>query len=556
MKGKTSVKKAALSLMAVFFMYTLAGCGSLVVDGKESPVLEDAEIYSKNSGTEDSQQVVLNLFFDRAVKVNIKKADSTRLTIGEKRIEADKYQVNIGKAGTEAEGKVTITVPVVSVTTGKLEFGISEKADTISLITDETGRYAAQEFSISAIVPSGVVLQEVTDENGQTVPNERQVVSPFSIRSIAWLQLLDGGEVVEASNVQDSEKLDLASAVHGHEFLRDGKEDVAQNITQIVNKYYGEAYEAVCRDDRIILRNKSNPEDLSLDLRLYTYTKIDGKQVESKAEKNVPVKIKTDRTKEAADKEFLNALHLTYKGKTDSSYGSGALLYKTLSITGKGIGEEQNYSVFDLESLVSQSFENNASYALGLAKERKEVAEEDGTVHSWQGIDFRKFLELCRGESAEEAIYAECTWKNGAKKKVFRLDDIGKEDADTPALLAFGQDGLPILPDTDEPPLCLIFEDGTILKGISQIITDHSEAPQNPHYTMHHLRKDYNASNDISVTFKLYRGKELQDTKVITTQELEKIALAHPEAVQKGVVLWDNIVRSRSYSRLEKTLFC
>lgn len=532
---KTALRRAALSLLAAFFIYALPGCGRAAVDEKKSPVLENAEIYSKNAGTEDSQQVILNLFFDKNVKVNEKKADTMRLAIGEKRIAADKYEVNAGEKGTEAEGKVTITVPVTSVTSGQLEFGIAEKADAISLITDETGKYAAKEFFLSAIVPSGVILQGITDADGQTVPNVKQVAAPYSIRSIAWLQLLDKGQVAEPSSALESEVLDNASAVHGHEFLRDSKEDIAQNITQIINQYYGDDYEAACQDDKITLRSKSDPDDASLDLKLYTYTKINGKQAVSRAEENMPVKVKADRPLEAADKEFMNALHLAYKEKTDSPYGTGALLYKTLGITGAAVGEEQNYSVSDLEALASQSFENKATYDLGLVEERKDVPGEDGATHSWQGIDFRKFLELCRDESAENPVYAECTWENGAKKQVFRLDDIGAELGESPALIAFGEDGFPILPDTEGgSPLCLVFENGTVLKGITRIVTDASASPQDPHYTMHHLRDGYDTSNDISFTFNLYKGEELQDKKVITTKELEEMALAHPEAVRRG----------------------
>lgn len=526
-----TIKRGALTLIAAFLLLSLSGCGSKAsIDEENSPVLDYVEIYSKNSGTEDSQQVVLNLFFDRAVKVNEKQKDSIRLIIGKERIENGKYQV---KSTGEPE-KISVTVPVTAVTTGELEFGISEKADIMGLITDETGKYAVQEFTISAVVPSGVVLQDVTGENGQIVPNQKQVVSPFSIRSIAWLQLLDDGKVVEISKAPASETLENAVAVHGHEFLKDSRSNVAENITQVINTYYGDSYEAACEDDIITLQHKGDSGG-SLNLRFYTYLKVNGEQLVSKTEEKAPVKMKADRTLQNKEKEFLNALHLTYKGRQDSPYAAGELLDKALRMTGKAIGEEQNYSVFDLESLARLSLENNAMYALGLVKERDEVPGENGTLHRWQGIDFRKFLELCRNEPEENPVYVECTWGNGTKKEVFRLDEIGTEGAENPALLAFGRDGLPVLPEIQgDTPLCLVFEDGTVLNGISQIITDYSETPQDPHYAMHHLRDGYNASNDISLTLNLYKGEELQDTKVITTKELEKIALSHPEAVQRG----------------------
>ncbi|MGC4017849.1 MAG: hypothetical protein QM793_00450 [Muricomes sp.] len=516
----------------VFFFLNLTGCGSRVsVDKEKSPVLEYVEIYSKNSGTEDSQQVRVNLFFDRAVQVNEKKGDSIRLTIGGKRIQTGEYQVKL----TEEPGKISIIIPVTSITTAELELGISEKAEAIALITDETGKYAAQEFTVSGVVPSGVMLQDVADENGKTVPNQKRVVSPFSIRSIAWLQLLDQGEPVEVSDAPSSETMENAVAVHGHEFLRDSKSDVAENITQVINTYYGDAYEAVCQDDIITIQSKTNPGNTSLGLALYTYIKVNGKEQVSKAEEKAPAKTKVDRVLTDEDNTFSNALHMTYADGQNSPYASGQILYKNLRITGKSVGEEQIYSVSDLESLVSISFKNNAMYSLGLAAERKEISDEEGTLHSWQGIDFRKFLDLCRGESGEEPVYVECTWEDGVKKQVFRLDEIGTEEAENPALIAFGKDGLPILPEEEgNTPLCLIFEDGTILEGITQIIIDSSDAPQDPHYTMHHLRDRYNASNDISITFNLYKGEELQESKVVTTKELEEMALAHPEAMQRG----------------------
>jgi hypothetical protein len=529
MRGSETIKRRALNLIAVFCMLSLSGCAQKVsIDKESSPVLDYVEIYAKNAGTEDSQQVVLNLFFDRAVKVNDKKKDSIRITIGKERIADEKYQVS---SSAEPE-KVSITIPVTAVTTGQMEVGISEKAEAMGLITDDSGAFAVQEFSISGVVPSGVVLQDVTGEDGQRVLNQKQVVSPFSIRSIAWLQLLDDGRAVEISGVPESEMLEDAVAVHGHEFLRDTRSNVAENITEIVNTYYGDKYEASCQDDIITIKCKAKP-DAILDLKLYTYLKLNGAQLSAKAKEKAPAKMKIDRKVQDSEKAFLNAMHLTYKSRQDSAFGSGEVLYKTLRLTGKAIGEEQNYSVLDLETLVSMSFENNAMHDLGLVKTRESVSDENGDLHQYQGVDFRKLLELCMEQNEEESVYAECTWNNGTK--VFRLDEIGTKDAEIPALIAFGQDGLPILPKLQgDTPLSLVLEDGTILTGISQIILDDTQSPKDPHYAMHHLREGYNASNDISLTLNLYEGEELTNTKTITTKELEKTVLSNPEALRRG----------------------
>ena len=524
---KSKAKQLTVFLMALMIL-CITGCGGkAVLDEENSPKVTTAEIYSHNSGKEDSQQVRVLLYFDKEVKLNEKKQDTMKITIAGKRYGRDKYHLELA----EDKKKLIITIPTTAVTNGKLEIGRADEADSMELFVDESGKYMAEEFKVEAIIPSGVILQKVQDEEGRVIRGKTQVASQFSIRSIGWLQLIDNGEIVETTVAPPSECMDKAVAVHGHEFLRDGCVQVAENITGVINQYFGDRYTAESQEDVITVTRLQDPENAQIELKFYTYLKLNGKEIKPNAEVKEGSKMEVDRVMTDEEKKNVEALHLSYKEDSESPYGKGDILYQTFRLTGEALGEEQNYSLLSLETIFKDAYKNQAFYEQGLNAEVKKLKDENGETHDWMGIDFGRFLRLCSAGELSDDLHVRYTCGSG-EKKIVELGKLLPEEGTT--LLAFVRDGKPLMYSDGEPVLTLVGADGHIIEGLTEMIISKEAEPEDPHYTYHHLREGYDKSNDISFEINVIKGEEKVKSAVITTKEMEETAKAHPEAVRRG----------------------
>ena len=524
MKGKV---KQLTVLLVVLAVLGITGCGNkAVLDEENSPQVTTAEIYSQNSGKEDSQQVKVLLYFDKDIKINEKKQDTMKITIAGQRYDKDKYQMELA----EDKKKLIITIPTTAVTNGKLVIGRADEADQMEVFIDESGKYMAKEFEVEAIIPSGVILQKVKDEEGRVIKGKTQVASQFSIRSIGWLQLLDNGQIVETAVAPPSECMDQAVAVHGHEFLRDGCTEVAENIKGVINRYFGDRYLAESQEDIITVERLDDPENAEIELKFYTYLKLNGNEVKSNAEVKESSKMEVNREMTEEEKADIEKLHLNFKEDKASLYGSGNLLYQTFRLTGDAIKEEQNYSLLSLETIFRESFKNETFYDQKLTVKQQGVEDENGETHDWMGIDFGRFLELCSEEPLSDDMYVKYLCDSG--EEIVPLGELIQKDS--PSILAFVRDDEPLIYEEDQTILTLVCPDGKILKGLKQMIISKDENPEDPHYTYHYLREGYNKSNDISFEINVIKGDEKVKSAVITTKELEELSKENPDAVRRG----------------------
>ncbi|HWR56870.1 MAG TPA: hypothetical protein VN462_10190, partial [Negativicutes bacterium] len=169
-----------------------------------------------------------------------------------------------------------------------------------------------------------------------------------------------------------------------------------------------------------------------------------------------------DRGETEADAQFRKAMHMTYMGDAASTYGSGANLYHTLTVTGEVIGEQQIYAVREIEELASLSMKNQAMHALMLpASGIYAVPEEEGKTtveRNFAGLDLVKFLSLCGVPlDARDGIYVQFYGRADAAQPVAtltwrELQAYSKAETDTPALLAFGlYNNKPLVKDAASP---------------------------------------------------------------------------------------------------------
>ncbi|MFT3952550.1 MAG: hypothetical protein QM689_11510 [Oscillospiraceae bacterium] len=255
-------------LPAVLMLALLVSCKPALSE-EHSPVVTDYTISSYNAGAEDKQYVLLELKFDRVVKVSDDRDDleSVKLTISGNRVKPEQITCK-----QEDDTTVGLTVQVNSVSTGKLELTAAD--ESIPLVTDESGDYAAKAFTAACIIPSGVTIRSTPADGG----TQAVVLSKWNIRSIAWVKLTDHGTAPQ-SDANGGEVLDGACAVHGHDFLSEDTAGTAQIIADTLNNYYGSLYRFTCENDGIRIESLADPSDSEIALSVYLYKKLDGELI-------------------------------------------------------------------------------------------------------------------------------------------------------------------------------------------------------------------------------------------------------------------------------------
>lgn len=255
---------------AVVSAAMLASCGSVKTDAEYSPQLEDVAVGSYSEGSEDSQYVTADLIFDREIAVTDEKCSDLRITISDERVKDDECELTAG----DDENTARIKIPVDAVTKGILKIGPAEKGEGISSIRSADEKYAVQDFTLEALIPSGVSLSTVSSEPGKVV---KSVDSVWNIRSITWVSITENGEEVPVSETRALEMLDGYAAVHGHEFLAENDRDIAAGIVETLQNNYGAGYSVSCSKNIITVEKQGS--DAELDIDIYNYRKINGRSI-------------------------------------------------------------------------------------------------------------------------------------------------------------------------------------------------------------------------------------------------------------------------------------
>jgi hypothetical protein len=265
-------------------------------------------------------------------------------------------------------------------------------------------------------------------------------------------------------------------------------------------------------------------------------------EMETHEEEESGVKFKQteiNRELTESEKKFCEGMHLNYI--SSEPYGNGETLYAVLRMTGEALGEEQIYSVKDIETLALISFQNQEMNELGLPLDASYTYGENNKGN-FQGIDFLKFLELCGVNMEEKSLYMLCSTGEG-QEITLDLAAMKKEGgSDSVPILAFGEGDVPLGNGSAgvKGPLSLIIpgsESSQVISDIRSIIIGYDENPEDPHYAFH-SKEPYSDSKDIKFTVNVYR-KNMDylgtiASKSFTTEELEKIALENQEHIVRN----------------------
>ena len=518
---KMGRKFLAILVGAVITLICLAGCGSVRTDTEHSPNLINMEINSYNEGSETKQYVEAVLEFDKPVSVSDKKQDSLRITIGGERVKEDEYQIQQGDDKT----KVSLIISVEYVTIGVITIDKSDTTDTISDIRDEAGEYAVIDFSAEGLIPTGVTLSTAAaDDTGVT----KKVESVWNIRSIAWLGLVKDGEEVQVKE-EGSEVLDGRIAVHGHEFLTEDENAVAERIAETMQYAYGSGYKFTSDNDTITMK-APDTEKAEYDIEIYQYVKINGKEPTAETEAHEGSKVRTaekDRKITADEQKFLDKLHISQL--SDEQIKDGSEVYSQLTVTGDAAPEEAKYSIKDLEELIRLSFENSEMNKIGLP-------EKVNTGNSvYYGLDLSGFMKL-NGIDMENNLYVALDLSEGRRETAeisFLADD------DVEAVIAFADSEGALHADDDgvSGPAAVILKNSgseSVYSSVRKITVSENKHCADPEYRFHN-RKPWIKDKDKTFTVEVYKkGSEYLGavkSRTFTTEEFEKLMKKNPEHV-------------------------
>ncbi len=544
--------KTVWAAAAVLFLFA-AGCGKEKVDEEMSPELISASVDAYNEGSESKQYVEVDLEFDQEILVKEKRDDSLRITIAGERISTEEYELRQGENDTEA----VLVISVDAVTNGILKVEKSERADAISDITNVTGEYAVKDFELESVIPSGVTLSDVSsDETSVT----KQVDSAWSIRSIAWVCLTKNGEVIPVEQDDVNEKLDGRAAVHGHEFLIEDETEIAEKIAETLNRVYGAEYRFTCEENRITAESITG-EAADYDIEVYQYLKINGQEISvedeadpeeaEESEHEIGLKSKVpeiDREVTEEEQSFLDKLHISAL-ESVGEIADGTDIYQTLTITGDAMGEEEVYSVRDLEELIRLSFQNQSMNELGLPKIVSASLGEQGET-SCYGLDLSKFLALCGVDTGRENLYLTVEQKGGSGQTL-DLGDLIQKGADI--LLVFGTESGPLSEDDTYLRgqiglVCLNGDNEENIGSVYRLIVSTEENGEDTYYRFHN-REPFIQDLDKTFTVEVYKeGAEYLgavNQRTFTIEEFEQLMKDNPDHIVRNY--YGTIANAESY---------
>ena len=244
-------------------MFCFSACGASSepsVSGENSPAVSECTVDAGCDGGEDDQYVDVVMRFDRNVRYSSGLADDLRVVIGGERIKTDDINVSQDSASPDA---VKLRISINKVTNGVLEITPADGGNTISSVTDESGKYSAEAPDIKKLIPSGVTIEQESASEAGARPEwtKIKVTSPPSHRSMVWIQLLENGEPAEPDDLSSPDIMDgTAAGIHEHEFLWATNESVAEDIAKAVNDFYGERFTAESAGSEVTVTAKESAD--------------------------------------------------------------------------------------------------------------------------------------------------------------------------------------------------------------------------------------------------------------------------------------------------------
>lgn len=539
-------RKKLYGLLYIILMLALCLCScgkDATVSEESSPRLVNAVITAFHEGEENQQYVNVILTFDKEVSLNEKRKDDLHITISDERVDAEQYDMEL--TGVK---ELQISIPVTAVTKAELKIEKSDQAKNINAILSSDGQYGAWDFTLEGIIDSGVSLTKVDSGEGWALMN---VESVFQIRSMLWLGILDDGELIAAHPSLASEERQGYVAIHGHEFLTEDAYAIAADMAEVLQDAYGDKYAFAPEKSQIKVTSADGRGDLEIVICKDIYidgvrnnhTDDDAAETADTGDDATEIAGTGDDTTVAAEEDTAGENHTGMKDKiseenripteeeeaylqgltrasvdgTNTPYEVSHRLFQTLTLTGDLLGEEEVYSLYELEELIRLSFVNEKMNGLSLV----DLSAEEPT------LDFTKFLSLCGVDWQQEHVFLH----HDSDQTLLDLKEWYGEGAAMKLVLS-GEEG--------DSPFMLVFSRGKEEKAIRnfrKLMLSGDAAAADPDY-LYHNRGVYLECADKTITFAVYRkGSEyLGAIKSASYSEtdLERLMSQNPQAVVGG----------------------
>ena len=237
---------------------------------ENSPKIKAYDVYGENDGSENGQSVNVILEYDKDIHIKDDLKKDIKIKIADNKVNDKNYIVKKLKDNK----KIQLVIETTAVTSGKLTIDPLKDNKEIKSITSLDKKYASQAPKIDCLIPSGVTLKtlsQTTDDGENMASVEKEVSSTYNIRSIAWIMFLKNGEVVPVIEEDSAETLDGGFALHGHDFLHETPETIAEGIGELLEKYYGRDYSISLEKEKIKIQAKSQAVGDQIDLVVYEY---------------------------------------------------------------------------------------------------------------------------------------------------------------------------------------------------------------------------------------------------------------------------------------------
>ncbi len=226
-------------------------------------------VESLNEGTDDSQKVIVKINYEEMLDVAKGVENEFKITISDKKINKENYTVAADQAN------LVITIKIENgVTEGRLAIQANQSDQVLEKVTDTTKKKTAKWKNIDCLIPTGVKLETVAAVNGTNQIKAKvvkKVITTQKVRGVTWLNLSDNGVIVPGTYDPASAKMKGAVAVHGHEFLTDNQEMIAQSIADILNSNFKDKYKITSEGDEFSVEALAPMEGETLDVQIYLY---------------------------------------------------------------------------------------------------------------------------------------------------------------------------------------------------------------------------------------------------------------------------------------------
>lgn len=267
---KVHTKNFLALILAVALIFTMSPLNVFAAESKNNsaPTVTGMTITPTNKGTEDTQNLLVTLTYDKAIKAAQDAKDE--LEVGLNGTVYDSSRVNVS-VDTKDSHKLLININVnFAIYAGNLTIK-SKNSQGITKITSADGNTPVKWTDIACKAPNGLTLKTVSNVVANKSKNinakvTKKITDLGKLRAMVFVQLLKNGQPVDAQGTDGGSVI-----AHYHMFLTIKATDFVKNITDALTTKFGSDYTFTCSEDTFTAEAKNSQNGDVLDVRIFAY---------------------------------------------------------------------------------------------------------------------------------------------------------------------------------------------------------------------------------------------------------------------------------------------